>query len=135
MFVLVFLASIPLFAQNPNDPEALKNAGVAAMTQGDADKAAGLFEKAVQLRPNVAEYHYLLGQAYGDQAQNASLFSKASLAGKCRDEFLKAVELDPNNINARFALIDYFTIAPSMMGGSEEKALQQAAEIRKRDAL
>src|SRR5437762_6570191 len=132
--VALLLFSAPLLAQG-NDPEALKAQGIAAMSAGNDDKAVELFEKAIALRPNSAELHYHLGQAYGNQAQQASLFSKASLAGKTRDEFEKAVALDPNYLDARFALIDYYTIAPAIMGGSEEKALQQAGEIKKRDAL
>lgn len=45
------------------------------------------------------------------------------------------MELDGNNTNARFGLIDFYMIAPGVMGGSESKALAQAAEIRKRDSL
>jgi Tfp pilus assembly protein PilF len=57
------------------------------------------------------------------------------MAGKIRAEFEKAVALDPNYIEARFALIDFYTVAPGFMGGSQEKAAQQAAEIKKRNSV
>jgi Tfp pilus assembly protein PilF len=128
--VVVAVCAFSAFAQN--DPFSL---GKAALEKHDADKAAEYFEKAVAQQPKNALYHYWLGSAYGTQAQKASFFAQARLAGKIKDEFEKAVELDPNLIDARFGLVDFYTMAPSIAGGSEEKAMQQAAEIRKRDSL
>jgi Tfp pilus assembly protein PilF len=122
-----------ILAPMANDPDALDTLARIAMAQGDSERAADLLTKAIKLR-SAATYHYHLGQALGDQAMKASMFGKASLAGKVRDEFEKASQLDPNLMEARFGLIDFYMIAPAMMGGSEEKALAQAAEIKKRDA-
>ena len=105
------------------------------MERDDVEAAITAYEKAVAAEPRNAEAHFLLGTAYGRQAQQASLFKQASLVKKTKAEFEKAVELDPNLLEARFALIDYYLIAPGFMGGSEEKAVAQAAEIKKRDAL
>jgi len=109
--------------------------GKAAMRRGEHEKSAKLFEEAVKLKPNNAEYHYFLGAAYGNQAQKAGMFGGMSLAKKAKAEFERAVQLDPNDLGARFALIDFYTVAPGIVGGSMEKALEQAAEIRKRDAI
>ncbi len=134
---ILFFAAVALVAGSlvAATPEQLFAAGKQAMAQHDDDKAADLFEQAVKLKPNSAEYHFFLGQAYGTQAQKASIFSKAGLAGKVKDEFERAVQLDPSYVEARFGLIDFYMMAPSFMGGSEEKAMQQAQEIRKQDAL
>jgi len=109
--------------------------GKAAMRRGDADQAAKLFEQAVAMKPGSAEYHYQLGTAYGAQAQKASMFSAFGIAKKTKAEFERAVELDPNYLEPRFALVDFYSIAPGIAGGSDEKALEQAAEIKKRNAL
>ena len=109
--------------------------GKAAMKRGDADQAAKLFEQAVAMKPNVAEYHYQLGTAYGAQAQKAGMFGGFSLAKKTKGEFERAVALDPNYLQARLALVDFYSIVPGIAGGSDEKALEQAAEIKKHDAL
>ena len=130
--VLLAIASLHLYAASPAD---LVTAAKAALDHDDYEKAEELFEKAIAGEPNNAQYHYLLGAAYGDHAQSANILKQASLAKKTKAEFEKAVELDPNHMLARFALIDYYLIAPSFMGGSEEKAQQQVNEIRKRDAL
>ncbi len=105
------------------------------MTRGDAETASGLFEKAVAQNPRSADAHYWLGSAYGSMARNASFFSQASLATKTREEFEKAVEIDPNHLEAREGLVQYYTMAPAFMGGGHDKAFAQAAEIRKRDAM
>jgi tetratricopeptide (TPR) repeat protein len=128
--VLIALMALPLFAQT-----SLIDQGKAAMARNDAEAATALFEKAVAQNPKSAEAHYWLGSAYGSQAQKASIFGQASLAGKTRDEFEKAVELDPNQLDARFGLIQYYVFAPGIIGGSYEKAFAQASEIRKRDPL
>ena len=155
-FLAVAFAAVPLFAQVPqattlyeqgqyaeatklvaslkNDFDAQLLLGKIALAQDDAEAAEKFFTHAVELKPNNANAHLWRGNAFGTEAQSASLFRQASLAGKTKDEFEKAVQLDPNLLDARFGLIDYFTMAPAIMGGSHEKAEQQASEIRKRDA-
>jgi tetratricopeptide (TPR) repeat protein len=129
-FVII---SVPLFAADPADP--LIAQGQAAMKAGDYDKAIDIFKQAVAKSPKNPDAHFHLGEAYGSAAEQASMFSQASLAGKCRDEFETAVALNPNHIDAREGLIDFYLLAPGFMGGSEQKALIQAQEIKKRDPL
>ena len=130
LVVLAALVALPLLAQT-----SLIEQGRAAMNRNDADAAATLLEKAVAQNPKSAEAHYLLGSAYGSQAQKASIFGQASLAGKTKDEFEKAVELDPNLLDARYGLVQFYTMAPGIMGGSYDKAFAQVGEIKKRDPL
>jgi tetratricopeptide (TPR) repeat protein len=98
------------------------------------DAAEQQLEKAVELAPDSAEYHFVLGNIYGIQAQNASIFSKFSYAGKVKDQFKKASDLNPRNIRYRGALMTYYLQAPGIAGGSNEKAREQAAEIARIDA-
>jgi tetratricopeptide (TPR) repeat protein len=113
----------------------LAAAGKAALERGEFEKSADLYQQAIKLEPKNARYHYYLGAAWGEIAQGAGVLKQASMAGKIRDEFEKAVQLDPSFLDARFALIDFYTVAPGFMGGSMEKALAQAAEIKKRDNI
>ena len=130
MSLLAALVAATVVAQTP-----LIDQGRAAMTRGDVDAAVDLLEKAVAQSPNSAAAHYYLGGAYGTKAQKANMFSAAMLAGNAKDQFEKAVALDPNYVDARFALVEFYAIAPGFMGGDFDKALEQAAEIRKLDAL
>jgi predicted Zn-dependent protease len=129
----LFLLAVPAFSADPADP--LIAQGRAAMAAGNSDKAIDFLKQAVERAPKNAEAHRYLAEAYGDAAQTANIFSQASLAGKCRDEFERAVELDANLIDAREGLLQYYLMAPGILGGSVEKANQQAQEIRKRDSL
>jgi TolA-binding protein len=49
-------------------------------------------------------------------------------ATKIRGDFLKAVELDPRNTDARFALLDYYMQAPRLVGGGKARAQALAAQ-------
>jgi tetratricopeptide (TPR) repeat protein len=119
----------------PNDPQALYQLGRDAMTRGEPEKAAEYLEKAVALKPNDAGCHFQLGNAYGQAARSAGMFKAMSLAKKAKAEFERAVQLDPNLIPARFALLEFHVVAPAIAGGSESAAREQAAEIRKRDVI
>lgn len=130
----LFITLVAFSASAATDGQLLAD-GRAAMQRGDIEQAAKLFEQAVAMKPNVAQYHYYLGGAYGRQAQSAGMFGGVGLAKKAKTELERAVQLDPNYTDARFALIDFYLFAPGFLGGSEEKAVAQAAELKKRDAL
>lgn len=132
LLLVLCLIPVPLFAATHAE---LAAAGYAALDRNEFEKAADLYEQAVKLAPRNAEYHYYLGAAYGELAQRAGMIKQARLAPKIKAEFEKAVELDPNYIEARLALIDYYTVAPGFMGGDMDKARQQAAEIKKRNGI
>jgi tetratricopeptide (TPR) repeat protein len=130
-FVTLLVAfAFPLLAQTP-----LIDQGRALFDKGDYEKAAAVLEKAIAATPKSADAHYLLGAAYGQQAMTASIFGQMSLAGKSREQLEEAVRLDPNHLDARMGLLQFFNMAPSIAGGSESKAMEQAAEIKKRDAV
>jgi tetratricopeptide (TPR) repeat protein len=110
-------------------------AGRAALDRGDVDQSIVQLEKAVATNPNNADAHYYLGVAYGRKAVTGGMFGAMTQAGKAKAEWLRAVELNPNHVDARLRLIEFYVMAPSMAGGGEDKALEQAAEAKKRDAL
>src|SRR5215212_3989267 len=126
------LLALPLLAQTDAQ---LFEQGKATMQTNDADKAIAAFEKAVAKNPKKAEYHYWLGNAYGLAARKANMFSQMSLGKKVGAEFNQAVALDPNYLDARMGVLEFDLQAPGIMGGGEDKAVAQAAEIRKRDAF
>jgi Tfp pilus assembly protein PilF len=130
--VLVALACVAASAFGQGT---LIDQGRAALMRNDAETAANLLEKAVAQTPNSAEAHYLLGSAYGTQAEKASIFRAPGLAKKTKAEFERAVQLDPNHYEARMGLIQYYIVAPGFMGGDEKKAFEEANEIKRRDAL
>lgn len=101
----------------------------------DLDVKIAQLEKSVAAAPNDAVAHYRLGIAYGQKAQNLGMFGGMGLIGKAKEEFLRAVALDPNSIDARLRLVEFYVLVPGFAGGDEAKAVEQATEIRKRDPL
>ena len=132
VLALALALALPLYGQ-PADP--VIDQAKALLAANQAEKAQELMEKAVAEKPNDARRHMELGEVYGAIAQSAGMFKAASMAGKVRDEFAKAVQLDPNYLDARFGLMEFYLRAPGIMGGDEDKARAEAVEIRKRDAF
>lgn len=109
--------------------------GRAWIAEGDFEHAIPALEKAVTLEPKSSDAHMWLGRALAQKAQKANVFQQASLAPKIHRSFEEAVSLDPGSVEARLSLMDFYLLAPGIMGGSVAKAREQAAEIRKRDPL
>jgi len=95
------------------------------------DDAVKCGERAAALRPGDAYYHLWLAREYGQKAGNASPMTAASMARKAKNEFERAVQLDPSSVEARLDLARYYTEAPVIMGGGLDKARDQAAQVAK----
>jgi tetratricopeptide (TPR) repeat protein len=132
---LILLALFAVTTLHAATEAELIAAAKAALDRDDNEKAADLLEQAIKINPRNPETHLMLASAYGDLAQKAGIFKQASLGKKAKAELERTVELDPRNFEARNGLISFYLMAPGIIGGSEEKALEQAAEIRKIDAL
>lgn len=103
--------------------------------QRDVNEAVDQLEKATDLNPTNADYHFRYGTALGEKAQNAGVIKKAFLAPKIKKAFLRAVELNPRYAQARIALAQYYLIAPSIMGGDEDEGWRQLSEAIKLDEV
>src|SRR5216683_1280172 len=119
---------------SPNDAEAYNLLCRAYFSMGDWDRGISACEKAVALEPNNSRYHMWLGRIYGEKADGVIFFKAASLAGKVRDEFETAVRLDPNNVDARSDLGEFYLEAPGIVGGGRDKAEAQAKTLAVLDA-
>ena len=120
---------------NKNEAEAHYLLSKIYYIENNIDDAVESAENSVDLKKANAEYHYWLGACYGRDAQNASIFRQPFLASKTKNEFLKATELDPSHIKAHSALGQYYLRAPSIMGGSTDKAIEQANILIKLDEI
>lgn len=136
VLVSVALGLAPLWAATAERPEAaaLLEEGKRHYAKENYKRAGEVFEQAVKLAPDASEYHLWLGLAYGRRAQTTSkwrLFAALSLAGKTRERFERAVELDNANRQALLSLFEFYLEAPGMIGGGIEKAERLAGRIEK----
>lgn len=99
----------------------------------DLDGAEEHIEEAVDKDPNNADYQYLLGGVYGQIASNAGMFKQALLAPKIKKAFARAVELNPEHVEARVGLAQYYLMAPGIMGGDEDEGFRHLDEVVKRN--
>jgi Tfp pilus assembly protein PilF len=111
---------------SPNDAASYNLLCRAYFSVSNWDRAIAACEKAVSLDPNNSEFHLWLGRTYGEKADSVSFFSAAGLAKKVRNEFEKAVALDPKNWAARTDLAEFYLEAPGIVGGGQGKARAQA---------
>lgn len=102
---------------------------------GDFENAVNFFNKAINLNNKNANYYIWLGKAYEGKLEDAGLFSFASITSKMKSNFEKAIEIDPDNIEARYELAKLLNNASPLVGGSDSKAREQLKEIQKRDPL
>lgn len=108
--------------------------GRVAFEQKEFDDAAEYFEEATEADKKNAEYFQWLGDTYGTIARDANIVRQGFLAPKMKTAWESAIALNPKNINARLSLIEYYTQAPSVMGGSFDKAKEVANQIIKLNA-
>jgi tetratricopeptide (TPR) repeat protein len=123
-----------LLQRDQKDDVALHCMGMILIAQDNSKDAVGWFEKAVDANDKSSAHHLWLANALGDQAEHASKIKLPFLARRIKGEFDKAVQLDPTSIDARHGLIQYYSQAPGVVGGSMDKAREQAREILKLNA-
>jgi tetratricopeptide (TPR) repeat protein len=111
---------------SPNDAVAHNLLCRAYFSLGDWDRGISACEKAVSLAPDNGQYHLWLGRIYGEKADKSGFMTAAGLAGRVRTEFETAVRLNPNNVDARSDLAEFYLEAPGIVGGGRDKAAQQA---------
>ena len=88
----------------------------------DLDAAVSHLSRAVSLEPGFAPAWFWLGRASGQLAGSGSLMKRINLAAQSREAFAKALELDPDNFEYAYALVQFYLRAPAMVGGSKGKA-------------
>ncbi len=125
------LAAQPLLNQNS---DALLLAGRAAYGMGDYRKATEFLEKLVQRDPSNSVGHHWLGRAFGRRAETSFPLAAPGYASKARQNFEKAVQLNPANGEALNDLFEYYLQAPGFLGGGLEKAQALLPKIKNVDA-
>ncbi|MGA2114486.1 MAG: hypothetical protein ABSH56_07005 [Bryobacteraceae bacterium] len=100
----------------------------------DFKRSSELFEKAVALDAANSDYAWWLGRAYGRRAETSSPLTAPGYASRARQNFERAVELNPRNLDALGDLFEYYLEAPGFLGGGTDKARATAERIAVIDA-
>lgn len=103
--------------------------GRIAFKEEEYSDAIDYFKEAIDENDKSADYYAWLGNAYGVYTQSVNKIRQGFLAPKIKKSYEKAVAIDPKNLEAQLGLIEYYTQAPSIVGGSLEKALETAKTI------
>ena len=85
----------------------------AAITECEAASAAA---------PSSSDYALGLARAYGDKADHSGALTGMRMVGKVRGNFERAVQLDPNSVDALSDLGEFYVEAPGIAGGGIDKA-------------
>ena len=120
-----------LKTSSPDDPEIrfwLGKSYIKIRKWGDGVKE---MESAVELRPANAKYHLWLGRASGFHAEHSSFIRAPFRARRVLEEFEKARDLAPDDLDVRFDLLEYYLNAPGFLGGGKDKAETEADIISK----
>ena len=107
--------------------------GKAYYMMGDYRNATHALEKAIERDPKNSDYFDWLGKIYGRRAETSGLLTAWSYARKTGQNFERAVELDPTNLEAIDDVFEFSMNAPGFVGGGIEKAAAVAEKSRNVD--
>ena len=110
----------------PGHPSALAALAVGAMAAEDWDAAVDAAEALVARAPGVSQYELLFGQAFLSHARARPSLGAIAKVRKGRAAVERSIALEPDNLEARYTLMQFLLQAPGIAGGSRDGARRQA---------
>lgn len=121
-----------MLASQPRDAYAHQLLCRVYYAQEMADEAIQECELAASQDPGDSNTQMWLGRSYGMKASHAHPLTAFALARKVRYSFERAVELDPQNIQAMSDLGEFYVDAPAIVGGGLDKGRALAERMQSR---
>jgi tetratricopeptide (TPR) repeat protein len=115
----------------PNSSEAHLLRCRVFFTEERWDDAVNECDTAVRLDGQNAQNHLWLARALGEKADAVSFLSAFNLAKRARAEFEQATSLDPRDAEALSDLGEFYSSAPSVVGGGNDKAQGLVPQLQK----
>ena len=116
-------------AAQADDAQAVLGLALLALERDDASARPPAIQRAeacIARQPKAAPCHYALGLVLGIQSLSEGMFQMARSAGTVKDALLQAHTLEPGWYRASAALVEFYLLAPGVMGGSSSKAAEVA---------
>ena len=118
----------------PDDPLANFLLSQVRNAFGDHDSPLSLAEKAVALDNRTAKFHRQVAECLGVMAQHSNVVQQVFLARRFRKEIDAALALDPRDTQALRDQMEFYLLAPGIVGGDQKKASETAGRLRGIDA-
>lgn len=125
----------PAHRAAPRDARVAHALTAVELARGNAERALELAELAVRHGGDVSQHHHLLGVALAANIGSMGTLRRARAATRMRGAWERALELDPANVDARFALFGFYLQAPGIVGGGRDKAEAQVPLIAQADPV
>lgn len=112
-------------ADKADDAQAVLGLAMAALQGQEGPRREAAITRAqacIKAQPQAAECHYALGTVLGVHAMGQGLMKMAASVGTVKDALLQALALAPQWWPARSAVVEFYLVAPGMLGGSTSKA-------------
>lgn len=118
-----------LLKTNENNISVIEYLGDIAGFNKKWDAALYYYGKLKVLKPKEANSYFKYGGVLGMKARTVNKFRALGLIDEIKESFEKAIVLNPKHIEARWALIELYIQLPSIVGGSEFKAIKYSDEL------
>jgi tetratricopeptide (TPR) repeat protein len=116
------------------DAAVFELSGLNHYMRGDYKKAVEALETALKYDPRNSMTTLWLARAYGRRAETSGPFTAMGFARHAHQNFERASELDPRNLEALSDLFEYYLDAPGFLGGGMDRAEAAVARIAALDA-
>ncbi len=117
----------------PENPEVAYYLGRVYLAQERSKEAVEALERSCQLAPDSSLHQFWLAEALVQRIDEVAVLFKLGIANRIRAAYEKAVELDPESLEARIAVARYHAEAPPIAGGNPALTQEHLEEIRRRD--
>lgn len=116
---------------NPENEAIQHNLGQSYAKLEKWEQAAAVYQNLVEAYPTNAAYHFLYGGSLGLYAKSLNPLKSVGYLSDIKFHLKKAIELDSNHIEARWALVQIYMELPYLVGGSKSTAEAYAEELLK----
>jgi len=122
---LSFLLAVAIAPVATAEPTTLEVEARRLFEAGDTAAAVKMIEEHSPADEREADVWFMLAEGYHTLMDEAGLLKKRGLANKMKGALDAALDLDPNHVDARRELADFYYYAPWIVGGSKDEAEKQ----------